>query len=371
MTSCWDECIATYGKEVATFFGAHFADTKRRCLIVGGAGFDPRCVTFAQLLHDHLGARLDGFFLREHRPDPSPELVTRADVNIATLKGLVSILTVKDIEVLAKEDKAVIGGRRAVQALDAVPLAPYTDIIIDFSALSVGISFPVARLLLEKAAAEAGPKNVHVVVASNAGIDDAVRVIPSDVVDPVHGFSALLDLQESAQEPKIWMPALAFGKGQSLELIRAGLRGPVTVCPVLPISQRDPRTSDRLIADYEDELYQSWEVPASNTVFPIEDDPLDLYRTITSIYKRYTKWFQEVERAHVVLTPSGSKTLAIGALMAAIEHELPVRYVEAVDYVVSWPAVDGAQKVADEPIHVWLSGEAYPKLAPSTAVKSL
>jgi hypothetical protein len=45
--------------------------------------------------------------------------------------------------------------------------------------------------------------------------------------------------------------------------------------------------------------------------------------------------------------------------MAAVEHDLAVRYVEAVSYEVKWDRVDGAQSAASMPIHVWLSGDAY------------
>ena len=98
----------------------------------------------------------------------------------------------------------------------------------------------------------------------------------------------------------------------------------------------------------------------TNVIATIEDDPLDLYRTIAAIYSRYSRVFaMGVTESHVVLTPSGSKTLAIGALMAAIEYDLPVRYVEAVSYEVKWDRVDDAQSTPSTPIHVWLAGDAY------------
>jgi hypothetical protein len=355
----WKHCIANYGDEAIAFANTYFAEPQRRCLFVGGAGFDPRCVTFASILTTHLGDRLQAIFLRERRPEPSAELVSRAEKNIEALGKTVGAVEVIDIDVLAEEDGAVIGGRRATEALIGVPLDSFTDIVLDLSALSVGISFPVARLLLERANQATPKKNFHLVVVSNAGLDDAINSVPSDFVDPVHGFSGRLDLEGSAQEPKIWMPALAVGKARALQTLREKLRGPVVVCPILPLSQRDPRASDKLVAEFESELYQSWEVDSDNVIYAIEDDPLDLYLIISAIYTRYTRVFANVTNSHVVLTPSGSKTLAIGALMAAVEHDLAVRYVEAVSYEVKWDRVDGAQSAASMPIHVWLSGDAY------------
>jgi len=310
-------------------------------------------------LADRLNERLSGILLRERRPEPPEELVARADKNIEALRSVISNVEVFEINVLAEDDEAVIGGRRATAAIAGVSLEPYTDVVLDLSALSVGISFPVARFLLDAVGQARPHKNFHLVVVSNAGVDDAIKSVPSEFVDPVHGFSGTLDLEESEQDPKIWMPALAIGKGLALQTVREKLRGPVAVCPILPLSQRDPRASDKLIAEFENELFQSWEVPASNIIYAVEDDPLDLYRTISAIFQRYTKVFADVANGHVILTPSGSKTFAIGALMAAIEYDLPVRYIEAVAYEVKWDLVDAAQPGLGSPIHVWLAGDAY------------
>jgi hypothetical protein len=234
----WEQCIAHYGEEAIAFANRYFAETDRRCLFVGGAGFDPRCVTFASVLTRHLGDRLQAIFIRERRPEPSAELISRAETNIRALGDAVRSIQIFDIDVLAEEDGAVIGGRRATEAINGISLERFTDIVLDLSALSVGISFPIARLLLERSNQADPRKNLHLVVVSNAGVDDAIRSVPSDFVDPVHGFSSKLDLEESAQEQKIWMPALAVGKAGALQVIREKLRDPVVVCPILPLSQR-------------------------------------------------------------------------------------------------------------------------------------
>ncbi len=355
----WDLCVANYGDDALTFTARYFSEERRRCLFIGGAGFDPRCLTFATTLAKSMGDRLEVVLLREQRPKPPAELIARADKNIEALSKAVAAVKVIDIEVLAGDDGAIVGGRRATETISLIPLAPFTDIVLDLSALSVGISFPVARLLLHQVGQSTPAKNLHLVVVSNAGVDDAIKSVPSDYVDPVHGFSGRLDLEESAQDPKIWMPALAPGKAAALQLVREKLRDPVVVCPIVPLSQREPRAGDRLVAEFESELYQSWEVQADNVIAAVEDDPLDLYRTIAAIYSRYSRVFAGITESHVVLTPSGSKTLAIGALMAAIEYDLPVRYVEAVSYDVKWDRVDEAQSTPSTPIHVWLAGDAY------------
>jgi hypothetical protein len=359
----WQRCIAHYDEKAADFVKQYFSAKERTCLLVAGAGFDPRSATVARLLAEVMkGGTLRALFVRESRPNPDPDLLSRGDVHARELRELVPGAKVVDIEVLSADDRAVVGGHRAVQALTDAGLRQLdavTDIVLDMSALSIGISFPVARFLLE-ACENAGPTVAfHVIVASHPVLDDAISSVPNDAVEPVRGFSGAIDLAESVEEPKIWLPHLAAGRNSALQLIRDKLPGPVNVCPVLPLSQRDPRAADRLVAEFEAELYQDWEVDPRNLIYAIEDDPLDLYRTISSIYQRYMGVFSGVSRAHVVLSPSGNKVLAVGALMAALEHNLPVRYVEAVRYEVNWSRVAEANPGASRLVHVWLHGPPY------------
>ena len=71
--------------------------------------------------------------------------------------------------------------------------------------------------------------------------------------DPKCGFSGEIDFQGNATEPKVWLPHLARNRVRTLQSILDKLQGPVAVCPVLPLSQRDPKAADRLIAEYENE----------------------------------------------------------------------------------------------------------------------
>jgi hypothetical protein len=357
--SLWQQCIAQHDAEVRDFISRYFAEEDRRCLLIAGVGFDPRTLVVAQLLASALGSRLHARFIREHRPKPNADLVARGDQHAAALSALVAESKLLNVDVLDADDNAVVGGRRVVQLLMQDGMAQFTDIVVDCSAFSAGISFPITRYVLESCRDIGVRPNVHLMVASNPELDAAVTSVAHDAVDPIHGFSGRLDLEGTEEDAKIWMPHLSRSKVSALQLVRDKLRGPVTVCPVLPLSQRNPRAADELIEVYETELYEGWEVSSGDLVYAVEDDPLDLYRTISAIYRRYTRVFAGVTNSHVVLTPSGSKVLAIGALMAALEHDLPVRYVEAVAYEVDWEAVRVADPESSRLVHVWLHGEPY------------
>jgi hypothetical protein len=373
----WQRCISHHDDEVVEFFERYLQAEDRVCLLVAGAGFDPRSTSVARLLSSAYAGggehRLRALFLRERRPNPDAGLVARGDAHALALRTLVSRSEVIDVEVLSPEDGAVVGGQRAIQALSSAAVAELegvTDVILDMSALSIGISFPVAKYLYETCVEAGSEVNFHVVVASNPMLDASISSVPSDVVDPVRGFSGGIDLAASDEDAKIWLPHLAAGRSSVLQLIRENLKGPVDICPVLPLSERDPRAADKLIAAFEIELDRGWEVDPRNIVYAVENDPLDLYRTITAIHRRHTEVFAQVTPAHVVLSPSGNKVLAIGALMAALENDLPVRYVETVSYSADWTGVALANPDASRFVHVWLHGIPYAEPAPSMARKA-
>ena len=60
----------------------------------------------------------------------------------------------------------------------------------------------------------------------------------------------------------------------------------------------------------------------------------------------------------MVLSPIGSKVLAAGAMMAAIEHEMAVQYVETESYNFA-NAEPSPDDPADMMVHLVLSGPLY------------
>jgi hypothetical protein len=362
----WQHCVSHGDAEAEVFIREYFGRIDRSCLIVAGAGFDPRSAAIPTLLSEVMTGgppdRLSAVFIREHRPNPGADLLRAGDGHAALLQRTISKSQIVNVDVLAESDGAVVGGQRiiaAMRGLGADILSGVTDVVLDMSALSIGIAFPLASYFVA-ACETAGPRvNFHVMTASHPFLDDAITAISSDVVDPIRGFSGEIDFEGSATEPKIWLPHLSRNRNSALQLILDSLEGPVGVCPVLLLSQRDPTAADRLIAEFENELYEGWNVDPRNLVYAIEDDPLDLYRTISAIHRRTHSVFKDVTKPHLVLSPSGNKVLAIGALMAALEHKIAVRYVESVGYEVDWKKVEAVDSTKSRLVHVWLQGEPY------------
>jgi len=135
------------------------------------------------------------------------------------------------------------------------------------------------------------------------------------------------------------------------------------VVPVVPFPASDPRLGDRLVDHYLEEFTGRWDVDARSIVYAAEGHPLDFYRTVLRIHDGRHPVFDETGGSILVLTPVGSKVLAIGAMMAAIERDLPVRYVEARGYSANLEDCDAHATAQGHLVHVWLSGDVYPPYA--------
>ncbi|WP_143206310.1 hypothetical protein [Singulisphaera sp. GP187] len=69
--------------------------------------------------------------------------------------------------------------------------------------------------------------------------------------------------------------------------------------------------------------------------------------------------FKEMGGSQIILSPVGSKALALGMLMAALERDFAVVLVESLAYSAA-PAVLNVQRAPrGDLVHIWLHGEAY------------
>lgn len=356
MRKHWSNCITNFDDDVAEFIRDYFEAPSRRVLLVAAAGFDPRSQRISKMLADALGDRLSAYYIREQRPGASDDLLMRADENEATLKAIVPASKVFKIEVFA-DDGAPVGGARVVaEILDNPIHHEVTDVILDLSALSIGIGFPAAKLLLEECeGAEA--RAFHLMIVSNPELDDLISSVPSSRISPVKGFAP--DMGMSALEvAQIWIPQLARGRASTLTQIGATHGNWYKICPVLPFPARNPRRADDLLTEYQNELVNEWEIDPRDIVYASERNPLDCYRTLSTLKQRFDRTMDGTYEPRMVLSPLGSKVLAAGAMMAAIEHGMSVQYVETESYDFS-----AAKSLPGGPpdmlVHLILSGPLY------------
>jgi hypothetical protein len=175
---------------------------------------------------------------------------------------------------------------------------------------------------------------------------------------PVKGFAGTGHLTGILDPARIWLPQLTKGRRAALTGIGLSVGECYKICPVLPFPARDPRRADELIGEYENELVNEWEVDPRDIVYVSERNPLDCFRTLSTLKERYDRTVEGTFEPIVILSPIGSKVMAAGALMAAIEHDLTVEYIETVRYEFDGiPA--GPNDPPDMVVHVLLSGPVY------------
>ena len=356
-TTSWVNCVQQRGQEVSDFVSEHLGSSQRKALLIAGAGFDPRSTTITREISAKMNERVQGLFLKEERPNPPRELADRATRNLQRMTEMLVDNKVMSVNVFA-DDGAVIGGREIIRILSSMTWPDRTDLIIDLSALSRGVAFPAVRYLLDRAQKSVPSFNLHLMVNDSPDIDGAVVSVACDKVATMHGFRGKFHLDETSRAAKLWLPQ--YGPHQRAVLERIyNYVSPDDVCPILPFPSSNPRWGDELIDHYRQEFETVWGVDARNIVHADEKSPLDLYRAILRIDDARKRVFSEVGGSLLILTPIGSKAMAIGALMAAIDRDFPIAYIEAIGYTVDCGKLDAYETGEGEFVHVWLHGEAY------------
>lgn len=354
----WDPCVAHRDGEADAFLKTYFAEKGRKTLLIAGAGFDPRSTIVASRLAEANAARRALLF-QEQRTPGAQALTRRAEANLTVLQAALPDNALTPVAIFGP-DGAVVGGRNVVSVLAQTTMDDVTDIIVDVSALSVGASFPIIRYLQERAV-RGGVRNLHVFVTHDPELDSEINPTPSDAPSYVHGFKGGSTLDTRSGAAKLWLPQLAKGRRGALARLHDFV-SPHDTCPILPFPASRPRAGDLLAEEYVTELENAWAVDTRNIVYADEGDPLDLYRTILRLDDLRKPVFAEAGGSLLVLSPLGSKVMALGALMAALERDLPVAYLESIAYELNAEA-PAAQTRADL-VHIWLEGDAYPGARP-------
>ena len=357
----WDPCISHCGDEADGFLTQYFAQTDRNILLVAGAGFDPRsCIVSTRL--SKVTTNLRALLIQENRPRPPQNQSDRAKENTNILLGVLVDRQVVPVEIFGP-DNAIVGGRSVIAVLSQQSLEDVTDVIVDTSALSAGTSFPIIRYFVECIDRGQRAANLHLFVVHAPRLDADIHSIASDAPNYVHGFKGRSTLSSTADMARLWLPQLAAGRRAALERLHSFIE-PHDTCLVLPFPATDPRIGDVLAGEYlMNELETPWSVDARNIVYTDEEDPLDLYRTILTLDDLRKPVFAETGGSMLVLSPLDSKVMALGALMAALERNLPVAYLESIGYELK----SSVPKEIDEPnlIHLWLEGDVYPRPRPA------
>ena len=359
----WDPCVAHRGEDVDGFLDHYFVQTDRNVLLVAGAGFDPRASVVATRLGNVIKT-IRALFIREIRPDPPK---SQRDQAAANAKALLAALNGQQVELeVFGPDGAVVGGRNVINILRQQDFEGVTDIIVDISALSAGTSFPAIRYFVERARLSGRTTNLHVFVVHDPLLDTKICALSGDAPGYVHGFRGRSTLSATDDAAKLWLPQLTAGRRAVLGRLYDFVE-PHETCPILPFPALDPRLGDALAEEYLTEIENTWSVDPRNIVYADEADPLDLYRTILRLDDLRRPVFAETGGSMLVLSPVGSKVMALGALMAAVERDLPVAHVESIGYEVGEDLPDEIEQ--PDLVHIWLEGDVYSRSEPARSTQ--
>jgi hypothetical protein len=353
----WDRCVHHRGSAAETFMADYFGGGDRRIGLIAGAGFDSRSTLVAESLSQIAPGRVHGLFLREDRPSPPAMLMNAANANEARLTTLLPESIVERFDVFDVVDNAPVGSRRVITLLkQRLSLKGLTDLVIDCSALSAGICFSITKYCYE--VARASQLNIHLMVLDSPATDGAIESTNCGQPSSPHGFQGSWRLEIWAKAARLWIPQLGPGKRAVLELVHHFV-APHAVCPILPFPAYPPRSPDRLIESYGDLFESSWQVDARDLVYAHEKSPVDLYRTILKIDDARKRVFKEMGGSQVILSPVGSKALALGMLMAALERDFAVVLVESLAYNATATVLNVTAAARGDLVHIWLHGEPY------------
>lgn len=353
-------CYAQSNDDVPPFLEEHLIAAKR-VLFIGTVGIDASSLYFATRLAN--SKTVDFRFMVERRRDSSKTLNDIGASHVAHLKTVIAPDQIKfeDVGIVA-DDGATIGGRAAARAADRWYQTDYTDIVIDATGMSRGICFPLVKQAIGKSAQSSA--NVHLLMAMNDHRAVSLESEANDRAEWMHGFQGTMGLDVAADTLKLWVPQLAENSLPQMSIMfqQLSANSPVAeVCPIVPFPSVRPRRGDDLLFEFGDLFLGDWESSHLNIIYADESDPMDVFQSIVRMDAARREVFRAANQsATIVLSPNGWRMGSLGMLLAALDLDLPMLYVETIGYTTnSAPPAGLTFQKPDHLWHVWLAGVPY------------
>lgn len=331
-------------------------------LYILGEGFDPRALLGLERLLGTPTAETLGVLSLSLAPEQSEsERGRRAAENVERIERLSSERGFGYYRLpypVVHESRSA--GRLIFQSvLDHEAVRAAGHVIVDVSALPTGVFFPLIAGLVAASEQRVLDIELQIVVAENVKIDGMIEGEGADAPTTVAGFKFDLELDPGPQRaPVIWAPVLGRGALVQLEAIRQTLE-PDEVCPVLPFPSGNPRRADDLLLEVRPLVVDQLHVELANFIYADERNPFDLYRALTTLDKRYGEALEPLGGATLVVSIHSSKSLSLGALLAAHERRLPVMNAEPDHYRFELGTVTPELVAESELTLLWIAGTPF------------
>lgn len=360
----WDETPLESGSELVNFWRPRIANENKRVLFLVGRGFDSRmCTGLETLLSINEPFELEVGLIRGDQSGGSTAMEKAALGNLKALEALITTRgKMKELVVkLNSADGRKIASRSAMKLLEESDIIPFSDVILDVSAISRSIFFPLAAKLLHLAdrynMSGRGRVDLHIWVTENSRLDaQTVGEGIQEKAEYVPPFTGKMDQEASADLPRVWIPIMGERKRVQMERVY-NLVGPQEICPVLPSPSRDPRRSDNLMVEYHDLLFDSWQIEASNIIFGCERNPFEVYRQMRRAILSYKESFEPLGGCNFAISALSSKLLSIAALLVAYDFKTSALDVGVAHVGCQEYSLESAGEVSSEVFGMWLAGD--------------
>jgi hypothetical protein len=361
----WEDYFQVSGKDFLPFWNNLLKNKKKDILMIIGLGFDPRTSIALKKIFDISGeGKRDVIIL---------DFIRDEQQNIGRYKKLVSE-NQKEIEeylknrnysvkkiIMRSPENHNVGGRNVTKIIDIKEIEEYTDIIVDISAMSRGIFFPLVSKLIAIIDSTNQIKNLHLVVAENPELDSTIKTEGlAERASYLHGFGSI-EVEMYKDLPKVWIPILGEDKIDQIKILRENI-SPHETCPILPFPSADIRRGDKLVTEYKNILLDDLNIEMRNITYVHEQNAFQTYRIILNIIMRYHETFSLFRGCKTILSALSSKLLSIGVLLAAYELKVQkkvvgVLHVDSEDF--NFELKD--EQILDETVlyNLWITGEPY------------
>jgi hypothetical protein len=368
----WSDYFLRGGSDFSPFWNIYLKK-KRDILFVLGLGFDPRmCSAISDILNQGGSGKRDCLMVsyNEGLNSPSNRYTEKVQENDDKLRNLLrgrGSLKPYELDMWSPDNRR-IGSIRAASIFNNVAeLISYSDIIVDIGAFPLGIYFPLIGKILSildtNGLGKAMP-NLHIVVAENPMVDALINAegIEDDAIF-LHGFSNGLEVEATANIPKIWIPILGEHQEGELERINVLIK-PDEICPILPFPCCSARRGDDLILKYRRLLFDKFEIEPQNIIYASENNPFEVHDKLVDTINNFNDVLSPLGGCKIALSAHSSKLLSLGALLTAYElggngKNVGVADVEALGYSISDTAYNASNSQNEKLYEIWLAGELY------------
>jgi len=367
----WRDYVMVRGTGFDSFWAEHGGEANRRVLFIVGRGFDPRApLALKRLAAAAPGCAIDVVALefQDELAGDSQQQRQASEANWQAFGAVVAnrgTLTSKAVK-FRNEKRDSIAARSAANLFaDETAIEPYTDVVIDISAMPRVVYFPlISRLIFfhdDRQKLGKPAPNIHAIVSEDPGLDTQIREHGIDEeASYLHPFEGPFNREAKGGQPTVWIPVLGEGRTTHFERMYVLVK-PDEVCPVLPSPARNPRRGDDIVMEYQKFLFDEVRLDPRNIIFGSEFNPFDVYRQVHRTVLHYHSVLGLIGGCRVALSAMCSKVMSLGILLVAYElkssdFEVGIAHIECQGY-----EVPVEPKVDVEPVGIWVAGECYKK----------